>query len=257
MKVAARNAFRPATKVVLQKLVKHLRLGVASSASLFVHLKALIAHIFPELNDLDTQEILRLRTNVPEVNRHGLHNVSEALDLLHPSDSKDAVEELDRVDGDADNMDDFQKELKNYVQKTTKRALRARIDGLGTITARRDKSLDEVRKHYHSCWGVALPKDDKFDEATAKRCLPPGAYVYRQVEHTRWAVSHSATTRSRSWALHGYAESFEMVLKWLWRRVLEKDGFDMIDCPLTGLLPARTGNEKRDEVLLSTIEVIP
>ncbi len=50
------------------------------------------------------------RSNIPEVNRHGLHNVSEALDLLHPSDSKDAVEELDRVDGDADNVDDFQKE---------------------------------------------------------------------------------------------------------------------------------------------------
>ena len=43
LKVAARNAFRPATKVVLQKLVKHLRLGVASSASLFVHLTALIS----------------------------------------------------------------------------------------------------------------------------------------------------------------------------------------------------------------------
>ena len=36
LKVAARNAFRPATKVVLQKLV-------ASSASLFVHLTALIS----------------------------------------------------------------------------------------------------------------------------------------------------------------------------------------------------------------------
>ncbi len=167
------------------------------------------------------------------------------------------MEELDRVDGDADNMDDFPERAQDLRAED---ALRARIDGLGTITARRDKSLDEVRKHYHSCWGVALPKDDKFDEATAKRCLPPGAYVYRQVEHTRWAVSHSRTTRSRSWALHGYAESFEMVLKWLWRRVFEKDGFDMIDCPLTGLtglFPARTGNEKRDVELLSNIEVIP
>ena len=91
----------------------------------------------------------------------------------------------------------------------------------------------------------------------ARTLIPPHAYLYKQTEHNRWAVALDKHQRSRSWDMWGFNESLEACLKWVWKRSLERNGFEILDCPVQGLFPKRTWVPEEDEKLLEETYVIP
>ena len=72
-----------------------------------------------------------------------------------------------------------------------------------------------------------------------------------------WQVHYKGSNRCRSWGGWTFAGAFEMVAKWAWKRNLEPEGLEVLDCPIPGLFPVRTGDVLRDEELLAETYVIP
>ena len=87
-------------------------------------------------------------------------------------------------------------------------------------------------------------------QAMAQSWCPPQVHVYKNEESCQWVLRYKKDTRARAWATHGYHKSLIMVLRWAWKRSLEANGMEVIDCPVWGIFPQRTGDPGEDQVAI-------
>ena len=138
-----------------------------------------------------------------------------------------------------------------HVREMYKNYVRQKMVVAGKFGDRVAGVRNEVKKVYKAKYKYANANKDlvaSLDSSTAQKMCPPGAYCYKQTDCARWQITYERTTRSRSWGMHGFLASLLMVLKWAWKKELDNQGLDVIDCPVPGVFAtSRSGKIKEDE----------
>ena len=262
LEVCAKHAFYEITKPILIKLLKYLKItSVAASARLCEILQVLVTFVL-EHKDWFNEEaliaILNKRRMHGEYGKHGVHQYDEALDLLTQDDAREALQESQTELAKEDEMKEFGKDVQVFANKTVYHRRQLGHAKSRTMKGRKAFFAAEVKLHILKQKNLALhvPDKDTITGVQAQRLAPSGAYVYKQAEYARWQLSYDGKTRSRSWNMHGFKKALVVLLKWVWKLHLEKHGFEVIDCPIEGLFPARLGDAAMDQANVLQADVI-
>lgn len=106
------------------------------------------------------------------------------------------------------------------------------------------------------------PEQEDISGYEARCWCPPGGSVTKDFVASRWwlkqKVGEEHLVRPRSWQSHGgQANALKLVLQFAWQRFLNRSPWSLLDCPIQGLFPERTGDAKKDAEELSKVKVIP
>lgn len=90
-----------------------------------------------------------------------------------------------------------------------------------------------------------------------KKIMPSDVLLHRYEQHRRWVVDGGGIQRKRFWGVKRYFQRCFKVCRWSWARVLDSQGLDILDYPVAGVFPARTGDIDADQVLIQETYVPP
>ena len=80
------------------------------------------------------------------------------------------------------------------------------------------------------------PLPSTIPQKTAKKFLPPGAYIWRALQRSEWAAHYKPYSRvSSKWRDHGEQGALKIVLRLVWKQYLEHQGLEQNECPVKGL----------------------
>ena len=176
---------------------------------------------------------------------------------MDPQDQKENTKFLQKELEAEEEDREFSNQLRAHCHRTFRNSFVNYLKGASNVRQRKMRYQMEIQRRYRSYIGLQLPEEmTEFGIEIAEQLMPPGSKLYLQPEHKRWQAHEGGVNRCRSWGVWTYYGGFEMLAKWAWKRVLEPQGFDVLDCPVPGLFPARTGDFDRDADLINNVDVI-
>ncbi len=151
--------------------------------------------------------------------------------------------------------------LKVFSLATFKKAFRDQLEDEPSIPRRRLAFARATQRLYPAHVGTQLPTSwNAFADAQAKTLLPAGCYIYRYHKWGRWQITESGTERSRSFFGQqgmNHEVAFLELARWAWQRVLHRDALEILDRPVPGIFPPRTGNTDADNETIANFYVPP
>ena len=87
--------------------------------------------------------------------------------------------------------------------------------------------------------------------------MPSDVLLYRDEQHRRWVLDAGGIQWIRVWGVNRYFQGLFELCRWSWACVLDSQGLDILDYPVAGVFPARTGDIDADQVLIQETYVPP
>jgi hypothetical protein len=254
LRLAAKRAFWDLKAASVQALLKHEGVGIASNASLYQKVKALVGHILrPSAEEM--MEILASRFSAePDIFEEVVADNVELEDVVEEEDVQDLRAVNEDVGREASAKNTFKAEyIKEYtVFKQRQRQAAADAAEAATLAGEargqakasakakaKAKAAGELAGSWKAGhrWPTRMPADvTDMKEEEAQALAPPGCRMWRDDFNCRWQVQFKYLgNRSRSWAKYGFDKALVLVLEWAWRQYLVFNGLDMKQCPIQGL----------------------
>ena len=258
--LAAKRAFWDLKAASVQALLKHEGVGIASNASLYQKVKALVGHILrPSAEEM--MEILASRfSKEPDIFEEVVADNEELEDVVDDEDLQDlkAVnEDVGRAASAKKSFkDEYIKEHAVLKQKQRKAAAdaaeaatlageargQAKASAKAKAKAKAAAELAGSWKAGHR-WPTRMPADvTDMKEEVAQALAPPECRMWRDDFNCRWQAQFKYLgNKSRSWAKYGFDQALVLVLEWAWRQYLLHNGLDATHCPTQGLSLGESG----------------
>ena len=203
----------------LQWLAKHLGVEWPRGENFFGRVRAVVAKALPECSEAEVLDILAVQLTQRE-EMEWLLQVDDVGSLVHRGDVRDFENHVSasrKANGEAV---EFRKSWQ---------AAKAQLRAQGPPGAR------PVRNAAGERYQTPYPAGD-LDREVALSLCPPGWRIYSDPVNSRWQCSRPGKAISRSWHLHGHAESCRLALAAAWSDWLLREGLVDGDCPIEGLM---------------------
>jgi hypothetical protein len=215
--VAAEACFGSLPKLWLTQLAKHIGLDVGPGLDLSDVLHLLLNSIL-KVSDERMMEILQKRVHTKAHLDEYLAD-PEVEDLIEQNDRKDLNEFRDKVEKMEVEKDSVYRTIKKLKAKIAEKH-EAKVAGAAKPGAKKKAAVRPLRKPTN------IPAGNDVTYAEALTMLPPLWKLLHDDFNARWKVLHVTDlhpSRSRSWGLYGYKESFLHVCRYAWECNMKTD----------------------------------
>ena len=215
-KLAASQAFFKLSKTELSYFAEHLGIDVEKGADLFTTIFTMVKSVL-QCPDEEATDICHKRlVQMSKSNAHApaLLQVDAALDVMDKSDHQRFRDDQDAAEAQLVNRKAFSNAYKEKVKIN-----RGQRGGARQV---------KYKKYVFPA---------TVTQQTAKTYLPPNTSIWKDNGHQAWAAHVKPYPRIRErFDLHGSDhEALKVLLQRAWALRLEKDCFDLSECPIQGL----------------------
>lgn len=232
--VAAMMAFWSVEKSTLTKLSSHLGLALPEGGSLMDTVWGLMKHCLPAASDEEIVQLCCKRVasfDLPTWWSDELLEVEEAAAVLERSDEQEIQKQKEKVASVLGQAQSFRSEFKAKAAAVAKAAAKSHAK-------RRRNTRDKTSTNAADALPERIPPwpEHNIDLHDARRCIPPGASLWRDVKFGSWQGHYPPYRRiGRSWRKYGEKESLRLVLEYLWEMHLLGTGQGIAACPIAGI----------------------
>lgn len=214
--VAARHAFFHWPAVGLRRLCTHLGVALPHSPGLCDLLCALIQNIL-KVTAAEALDIIGQRCAIAESDESdhdGLLQNEEVTEMLDKDDAKEVPEQLVREAKDKMSRQALSREV----------ASRQAVLPINARTSRYKQAKKALQTHRYL---VQAPRGGAISQDEAQSLCPPNCRILLDDFNARWRITCPnlhCPPMSRSWGVHGWEESLNLVLKYAWTNYLRHEG---------------------------------
>jgi hypothetical protein len=259
LQAAADECFYDIPLTVLTKLAKYLNAPQPKGTDLFPMCRHLIrfAYKYGDKPD-DVVLMTKLDKRTWAKDSQNLWKHKEAIALLEKHDQKLINEQIAQEQLDEVQLESFEMsllELRGQLQP----ALRDLLSKLKVKSPaeRTDAITGEVKRRFPGYMKKIFPNVcANITQEQAQSLMPPEGGIYKYIDWNLWVCRMGPLCRSRSITFHGFHNALMMLLRWSWKLCMHANGMTVLDCPVRGIFPPRTGDIVADANSIATAEVI-
>ena len=208
------------TETTISQIMKYEGLDISAGVGLCEKLVALTRHLLPDITDQEVLSILQKRLVLPGIEAAMYLDEEDTAGILQ-SEEREVSKFKQDTDNNNNNLEPFNQSVVDFAGKIrTKPGIKP--------CAAKAKATRKKSSSSSSTPTVPAAGQVVISELEAHNFAPSIARVAKDLYNSRWLVTCSAGTRSRSWTLHGERRALGLVLQWAWAQHCCMTGED---CP--------------------------